>query len=135
MSIRKHFWTRKDLDNNNVSIQWDSNNQPVIIQDLPPKQGRGKKWVKERKFYDYVKEHPFGKPYVAKLVSLKLYDKIYLIPVSNVVWIYTYGSITDGDVDHIDSNTSNNSLDNLQLISHQENLRRKLKQGNQYNKR
>ena len=129
MSIRKHYWTRTDLDNNNISVEWDSNNQPIIIQDLPKTTG---KWKRVRTQYTLIKEHPYGNDYSAVVVVLKMYGKVRTVSVSNIVWVFYNGSIGDYDIDHIDNDTSNNSLSNLQSISHQENLLRKSKQSNKY---
>lgn len=46
--------------------------------------------------------------------------------VHRVVWECFNGEIPDKmDVDHIDSNPKNNNLDNLQLLNHAENLRKR----------
>lgn len=48
--------------------------------------------------------------------------------LSRLVWSQVNGSI-DGkfDVDHIDNNPDNNSISNLQLLTHQENLKKSAK--------
>ena len=44
----------------------------------------------------------------------------------NLIWIYFNGEITKGlEVDHIDNNRRNNTIENLQLLTHSDNLRKR----------
>lgn len=56
------------------------------------------------------------------------------IPVNRVVWAWFKG-ICPGelDVDHIDNNPFNNNINNLQLLTRGENIRKRGKGRNQYN--
>ena len=56
------------------------------------------------------------------------------IPVSRVVYAWYHGEIPEGyGIDHIDTNTLNNNLRNLRLLTKEENLKRKPISRNQYN--
>ena len=48
------------------------------------------------------------------------------VVLSNIVWVYFNGQIPEGyDVDHINNNPLDNSLENLQLLTRQENIRKR----------
>lgn len=50
------------------------------------------------------------------------------ISAHRVIWAMCYGSWPDGEIDHVDGNTSNNTLENLRIATHQQNcLNRKLR--------
>ena len=56
------------------------------------------------------------------------------IPVHRVVYAWYHGIVPVGyDVDHIDNNTLNNNLSNLQLLTREENNQKKVVSRNQYN--
>ena len=49
------------------------------------------------------------------------------ISAARLYYIWFIGDVKDGfDVDHIDNDSLNNSVENLQLISHQENIKKKV---------
>lgn len=46
--------------------------------------------------------------------------------VHRMIWEAFNGEIPDGyDIDHLDGNPSNNALDNLEMVTHQENIKRR----------
>lgn len=50
-------------------------------------------------------------------------QKVYNIPLSRLVYVWHKGDIPDGYVvDHIDNDSFNNSIDNLQILTVEENL-------------
>lgn len=68
-----------------------------------------------------------------KVVNIKLDGKFKTYTLSNIAWIYCNGNIPKGyDVDHIDGNTFDNSLSNLQLLSREDNLHKRTGKKNQY---
>ena len=64
-------------------------------------------------------------------------DKVFkqrLFGLHNVIYAWYKGELPLGyDVDHIDNNPFNNNIDNLELVTHEENLkRRRIKGPNQW---
>lgn len=65
------------------------------------------------------------------LVKLRRYGKVYNSSAHRVQWINAHGVIpSDLEVNHKDRTKSNNSLDNLELLTHAENLKHARTRGN-----
>lgn len=63
------------------------------------------------------------KQYKAFMFSYK--GKVVSMPVARLVMAWTKGEVREGyDVDHIDNNPFNNRPDNLQILSHDDNLKK-----------
>lgn len=82
-----------------------------------------------------TRKHPNGTDKTYEMVSF--YDREkkcgFSYPYHRFLWIWTYGDCPDGyDVDHIDHNSLNNDISNLQVISRKENLLRRKGKKNQY---
>ena len=70
-----------------------------------------------------VKEHKYGKTKSYPKIQMNYLGKGYAFPLSRVIYAWFKGDIPDGYVvDHIDNNPFNNNIDNLQLLSIEENL-------------
>ena len=134
-NTRKNFISRQDLLDNKVKIEVVNNNI-VIYQDYiqTSKKDYSYLWSTERTQHKLVNNHLYGGDYVHLVTSIKIGDKLITMPVSNIVWIYYNDTIPAGyEVDHIDENTLDNRIDNLQLLTPKENLRkRKFNGANQY---
>ena len=73
-------------------------------------------------------KHKYGKTCVYEYVALYNYEKhkMILMGLHSMLYAWYKGEVPAGyDVDHIDNNPLNNDLDNLQLLTHQENLRKR----------
>ncbi len=69
------------------------------------------------------KKHPFGKTVSYKAYLFHENGKAYTISEHRLVYAWFKDDIpAKYDVDHIDGDTMNNSLDNLQLLTRKENL-------------
>ena len=69
------------------------------------------------------KKHPFGKTVAYKAYLFHENGKAYTISEHRLVYAWFKDDIpAKHDVDHIDGDTMNNSLDNLQLLTRKENL-------------
>ena len=49
------------------------------------------------------------------------------VKASRAAWLYVHGSWPDGDVDHIDHNTINDSINNLRVCTHAENMQNRIR--------
>ena len=68
-------------------------------------------------------KHPYGKEVMYKAYVFHENGKAYTISEHRLVYAWFIGDIpAKYDVDHIDGNRMNNSLDNLQLLTRKENL-------------
>lgn len=66
-------------------------------------------------------QHDNGSGY--KFVSFRINNKIKNIYVHRLVWETFKGSIPDGfEIDHIDTDRSNNKLENLRCVNHKDNI-------------
>lgn len=62
-----------------------------------------------------------GSKTVRKYIVINLNNRQYFI--HRVIWLIVFGEWPNGFVDHIDQNRSNNKIENLRVVSHQENFR------------
>lgn len=53
-------------------------------------------------------------------IRIRLHPKRYM--AHRLAWLYVYGDWPAGDLDHIDGNPANNKIDNLRIVTHQENM-------------
>ena len=126
MAIRKYSLTKQDLINNGYFVEGDK-----VFKNTS-------KGVKEIKPQTVVGKHKYGKDKEYKCVSLTIdtinNGKQRLIGLHNVIYAWYKGELPLGyDVDHIDNNPFNNNIDNLELVTHEENLkRRRIKGPNQW---
>lgn len=82
-----------------------------------------------------TRKHPNGKDKTYIMVSF--YDlpnkKGFSFPYHRFLWIWIYGDCPKGyDVDHIDGDSLNNDISNLQILSRKENINRRNGKKNQY---
>ena len=69
------------------------------------------------------RKHPYGKTICYKAYLFHENGKAYTISEHRLVYAWFIDDIPEKyDVDHIDGDTMNNSLDNLQLLTRKENL-------------
>ena len=67
----------------------------------------------------YVPAGTISKGYVRIMVNGKIY------PAHRLAWLYVYGVMPDGQIDHINHDKSDNRIDNLREVSHSENQKNK----------
>lgn len=91
--------------------------------------------VKEINKWTQATHHKYGKTLVYEYVCFYDYVNHKPILMTYHAFIYAWykGEIPRGyDVDHIDNDTLNNDLDNLQLLTRGDNIRKRGKGKNQY---
>lgn len=82
-----------------------------------------------------VKRHPNGLPQFYMVIGFSVGGKPFTTTLSRLVYCWYKGDIPEGwwDIDHIDGYTLNDQPDNLQLITHSENIKKRRYGGaNQY---
>lgn len=91
--------------------------------------------LKEVKPFINMKTHKYGKTMCYELVCLYNYrtHKTTLMSYHAFLYAWHKGEVPAGyDVDHIDGDSLNNHIDNLQLLTRKENLAKRYAQANQY---
>lgn len=63
-------------------------------------------------------------------ISVTIEGKTFCIKSHRLAWFIVYGSVPDGDIDHIDGNTLNNRIDNLRDVTKSINQRNSKMQAN-----
>ena len=125
-SIRKYSLTKEDLVRNGYFVEGDK----VFKQSS--------NGVREIKQQIIVSKHKYGleKLYIYLTLFIDTINdgKQRLFGLHNVIYAWYKGELPLGyDVDHIDNNPLNNNIDNLQLLTHEENLKkRSIKGANQW---
>lgn len=82
-----------------------------------------------------TKKHKYGLTQHYLVVGFSANGKSFTTTLSRLVYCWYHGDIPEGwwDIDHIDGDTMNNMPDNLQLITHSENIKKRRCGGaNQY---
>ena len=132
MAIRKYALTKQDLIDNGYFVEGEK----VFKQSNSKRWGHG---VREIKQHLIITNHKYGKEKSYIYVSLRIKrlnggHKQLSICLHNAIYAWYKGEVPLGyDVDHIDGNSFNNKIDNLQLLTHEENLkRRSIKGANQW---
>ena len=125
-SIRKYSLTKEDLVRNGYFVEGEK-----VFRNTS-------NGVREIKQQIIVNKHKYGleKLYIYLTLFIDTINdgKQRLFGLHNVIYAWYKGELPLGyDVDHIDNNPLNNNIDNLQLLTHEENLkRRRIKGVNQW---
>lgn len=101
----------------------------VFYQDKP------RAGLSEIKPFVSIKNHKYGKAIAYQYVAFYNYTKHKQTIMQYGTFLYAWykGEVPAGyDVDHIDGDTFNNSLDNLRILTHAENIQRRSNPNNQY---
>lgn len=76
----------------------------------------GKNRIRCNRLQNYIAERYMG-------ITLREGKKFYRIRIHKMIWIYYKGKVPEGkELNHKDGNKSNNSLNNLELVTHKENM-------------
>ena len=117
--------SRQYLENECAIVEYDG----VFYQDKP------RAGLMELKPFISIKNHKYGKSIAYEYVALYNYKthKQTIMQYGTFLYAWYKGEVPQGyDVDHIDGDTLNNTLENLQILTHAENIKKRGGGKNQY---
>ena len=127
-SLRKYSLTKKDLIDNGYFVEGEK----VFKHRNSKRSGHNIKEIKQQTIINKNK-YGNGKSYIFVPLHIKRLNKEnrqLTICLHTVIYAWYKGEVPLGyDIDHIDNNSLNNNIDNLQLLTHEENLKKRLFKG------
>ena len=116
-SVRRYSLTKKDLIDDGYFVEGDK-----VFRNTS-------KSVKEIKQHLITNKHKYGLDKSYRYVCLNIKKirehKRLHFKLHNVIYAWYKGEVPIGyEVDHIDGDSLNNNIDNLELVTHEENIRR-----------
>ena len=120
MTLRKYELSKQILEENHYGV--------IGLDVYSYKQG-------EHKLKSHIngKDRKYGKHCDYVFYDLYINGKQRRIYLHNIIYAWYKGKVPLGyEVDHLDGNTFNNSPENLELVTHAENVRRQSLHANQY---
>ena len=119
--------TREMLDDMGIKVELNPVNLEWVVTrfEKPFYHAKEKTW-KVCKRRTIVRKHKYAPDKVYVGYSWCYKGKVYACTESRLVYAYNIGDIPDNyDVDHIDNNPLNNQLNNLRLLTREENLKKR----------
>ena len=131
-STRKYSLTKKDLIDNGYFVEGEK----VFKHRNSKRSGHNIKEIKQQTITNKNK-YGGGKSYIfvpLKIKRLNRENRQLTICLHTVIYAWNKGEVPLGyDIDHVDNNPFNNNINNLELVTHAENIRRrKLNVNQQY---
>lgn len=124
--INKALTKQMLVDMGITQVYWDVENQEWWIDRCWRIHNRGPVKHTKKKIYENIVHHPYSNDKSYPIVAFGYNNKTYTYPLSRFLYAWFKGDIPEGMVvDHIDNNPFNNSLDNLQLLTVEENLNKR----------
>jgi len=125
--------TKQDLINWGISVEKTEDGYRVFRTGKP--HGFAKTDVtREVPIHNIYAKHKYGKEKGYPSICFSVNNKPKGFALSRVVYAWFIGDIPDNyDIDHIDNNPYNNSLENLQLLTRKENIAKRGPARNQHN--
>ena len=123
MAARKYELTKQDLIDNGYFVEGDK----VFRKCNSNRWGHGVKEIKQNVVTKKLK-YGIDKSYLYVFMTIKRLNgghKRVNIRLHTVIYAWYKGEVPLGyDIDHIDNNPFNNNIDNLELVTHEENIKR-----------
>ena len=124
MAVRKYSLTKQNLIDNGYFVEGDK----VFKNFYSKKRGHHVKEIKQQ-ITTTKRKYGIGKSYIyvpLRIGRLSGGHKQTPIGLHNIIYAWYKGEVPLGyEVDHIDGDSLNNKIDNLQLLTHEENLKRR----------
>ena len=132
-TIKRYTFTKDELKAAGIQLIADNNEVGgwAVFQNRTDCK---KTWRTRRPIIDLVTKHPYGKDKYYPGVCIYFNGKPLNTTLHKLVWVWHYGNYPDNyDIDHIDNDPYNCQLDNLRIVSHAENIKKRPLGGcNQY---
>ena len=122
--------TKQDLINWGVKDIYFDGDRPIIIKESLHHNG----WHEKGDIYEaLIREITRFHKYVLPKTYLGVVLNKRIIPLHRVIYAWFNGEVDDNmDIDHIDHDPFNNTVDNLRQVDRKTNLNSKLVQNNQW---
>ena len=118
--------TREDLERYGIINVLPNGDSWEVVRYWYKNNSKTIKEVKSLKILKVKGVTKYATPKVYLKVSFNYRGTNFSFPLHRLVWAWHNGEVPDGyEVDHIDNNPFNNSLDNLQLLTTLENRRKR----------
>lgn len=119
--------TKQDLEDYGiVEIRWNKYLETWVVTREWYKNNTKRKERKQLVIGNVLAKHKYTTDKSYPKVSFSYKNRAIAIPLSRLVYVWFYGDIPDGYVvDHIDNDPYNNKLNNLQLLSIGDNIRKR----------
>lgn len=120
-SLRRYSLTKQDLIDNGYFVEGDK-----VFKNCTSRRCRGIKEIKTRVIARKTK-YGNDKKYCYVFMRIKKFGehKRVHITLHTIIYAWYKGEVPLGyDIDHVDNNPFNNNIDNLELVTHAENMRR-----------
>ena len=121
-SLRRYSLTKKDLVDNGYFVEGER----LFRNYYSKKRGHNIKEIKPHVITRKTKYSP-GKNYRYVIMWVKRFNehKRVHLRLHTVIYAWYKGEVPlEYDIDHVDNNSLNNNIDNLELVTHAENIRR-----------
>ena len=125
---RARILTQESLRENKIRIVPDNRamGQYVIYQTTKDKEGNEYEVVRPIYIAEVVKPTNTRKKKAYMLAYININGKGFTLPLHRLIYIYFKGNFPEGyDIDHIDGDTLNNDIRNLEAVTHKENCIRR----------
>ena len=115
--------TKAMLEEMGIKIEWDEEKGGWNVQRYSRINRSPKKSWKTLKEAKFVCKHKYASDKVYPGYAWCWNGKQFAVTTGRLIYAYFKGDVLEGcDVDHIDNNPFNNILDNLQVLTREENL-------------
>ena len=127
MAARKYSLTKQDLIDNGYFVEGEK----LFRNCYSKRRGHNIKEIKPRVITQKLK-YGLNKSYCYVFLHIKRFGehkKLHL-KLHTIIYAWNKGEVPlDYDIDHVDNNSLNNNINNLQLLTHEENLRKRPNKG------
>ena len=109
-----------------VNITWDEVTNNWKIERYWHKTSSKEMSISVMKIQKAVCKHKYTADKEYPIVGFSAENKHHCIPLARLIYAWFYGEVPEGmEIDHIDNDPFNNNIDNLQIVSVEENLKKR----------